>query len=628
MMKIEQERGAALIAVVALAAITAVIGVSISVAVLSGTSSSTSTRSNVQARAAADAGIDSLYSKIAAGNYICSASSTTVPVFTATVQYRDAGGSTLSCSGSTLTSGTPAAATITSTGTAANKSTTIGASNTKTIKADLSVTAPVTGGSLNNVLFSESGFTLSTNTDFEGSTDDANDANTYSNGTIICKTKSDVEGTLYSEGNISLEGSCETAGSAWAGGTVTFSSQAVAGGDVWAAGSGLLDVSTGHVAGSIIANGSITVGRNGANSAICPGTSVALNVCGTVASLGGTVTTSNGALIGGSVYAKSGVAVGGYGNSDVAVGADVLSITGNFTNGGGNGQGKVSGSVRVGGTITGGSSYIADISGSCKGTAASPFAACGSTLVIPAPRPAIALPATLGYPTTTVVNKPPRQQMPQINSGTSDISNWTSAGFTAVTYTAATASAAGYATSCDQALDYLSTTHTGNILLVIKGCSSPLTFSHSTITLGGNMAIMSSGGFTTNDTFTLKANGSTQYGFEFIVPADSSNVTWTPVSGTSPTQYSPTCSGTSGKISIQNTTVTNVAWFIYSPCSITFQNQLNGFQGQIYGGAVNYPNDSIIKLVKFTIPGIGSDGTASGSVLASATINSRYDVSG
>ncbi|TAL42150.1 MAG: hypothetical protein EPN91_09060 [Salinibacterium sp.] len=627
-MKTENERGAALVAVVALTAITAVIGVAISAAVLSGTASSTRTRSNVQARAAADAGIDSLYAKIAAGNYICSGSSTTVPVFTATVQYRDAGGSTLSCAGSTLTTGTPAAATITSTGTAANKSTQIGYSNTKVIKADLAVTAPVTGGSLNNVLFSESGFTLSTNTDFEGSTDNANDANTYSNGTIICKTKSDVEGTLYSEGNISLQGSCETAGSAWAGGTVTFSSQAISGGDVWAAGTGLLDVSTGHVAGSIIANGNITIGSNGANTAVCPGTSSVLNVCGTVASLGGTVTTTNGAKIGGSIYAKSGIAVGGYGNTDYAAGADVLSITGNFTNGAANGDGHVGGSVRVGGTIGGKKSDIANVAGSCQGTANANYVACGSTLTIPAPRPAIALPAALGYPNTTVVNKPPRQQMPRINSATSDLNTWGSSGWTVTTYTASTASAAGYATSCAQALNWLSTSHSGNNLIVIQGCSSPLTFNSASITIGGNVAIMNSGGFTTNSTFTLKSTGSTEYGFEFIVPADSSNVTWTPVAGTSPTQYSPTCSGTSGNISIQNTTITNVAWFIYTPCSINFQNVLNGFQGQIYGGSVNYPNDSTIKLVKFTIPGIGSDGTASGTVLASATINSRYDVAG
>src|SRR6185369_11451817 len=108
---------------------------------------------------------------------------------------------------------------------------------------------------------------------------------------------------------------------------------------------------------------------------------------------------------------------------------------------------------------------------------------------------------------TTVVNKPPRQQMPQINSATSDLNTWGSSGWTVTTYTASTASAAGYATSCAQALNWLSTPH------------------------GGDVAIMNSGGFTTNSTFQLNSSGSPNpdYGFEFIVPADSSNVTWTPV---------------------------------------------------------------------------------------------------
>ncbi|MHB1171410.1 MAG: hypothetical protein ACYCZY_02720 [Lacisediminihabitans sp.] len=114
----------------------------------------------------------------------------------------------------------------------------------------------------------------------------------------------------------------------------------------------------------------------------------------------------------------------------------------------------------------------------------------------------------------------------------------------------------------------------------------------------------------------------------FIVPADSSNVTWSPVAGTSPTQYSPSCSGSSGNIAIRNTTVINVAWFLYTPCALTFPNQLSGFKGQLYGGSVNYPNNSTIQLVKFTIPGISPSGTQTSESTGTAAIVARYDVTG
>ncbi|CAN5138771.1 hypothetical protein BH09ACT3_BH09ACT3_06740 [soil metagenome] len=626
-LKQNNDRGAALVAVVALVAITAVVGVSVTAAVLSANGISTTTRAGVQSRGSADAGIDAAYARLAAGSYVCSVTSSVDPVFTATLSYHDAGGSPLSCAGSVVT-GVPATVVIRSVGQSQSLSVQTGDEEVRTVVAEVDVTAAGNAsGDLENAVFSESGFTLTNNTQLIGTTSDANDANTYSNGTIICSTQVAVQGTMYAEGDISLQNSCTTAGTVWAGGKVTFSSQARSKGDVYAAGTGVLAVGSGHVDGSVIANGSITLDTNSGKLA-CPGTSVAWSICGSAVSLGGTVGTTNSANVAGSVYAKSGVSFAGF-NGEKASGADVLSISGNLSNGNNSNQaGKIAGTARVGGSIYNSASVVGDKANSCQGVASSDWKACGVALTIPAPRPAVSLPAALGYPVTTVVNPPPRQQMPQINSAASDIADWTTAGWTPVIFDATTAAAAGK-TSCQQAVDYVATSPVGKHLVVVRDCASPVYWNNATITLAGDVAMMSTSGFSTDNVLTVKSSTSAQHAFMFIVPADSSNVTWSPVPGITPTQYSPSCSGSSGKIAIQNTTVQNVAWFLYTPCALTFQNQLSGFKGQLYGGSVNYPNNSTIQLVKFSIPGISSDGTAADDVAAgTATIRARYDVTG
>ncbi|MHB1171412.1 MAG: hypothetical protein ACYCZY_02730 [Lacisediminihabitans sp.] len=442
----QQERGAALVSVVALVAVTVVVGAAVTASVLGANSISTSTRAAVQSRAAADAGIDVAFAQIAGGNYLCAtANSSSVPSYSATVVYKDAGGSPLACSGSQVI-GSPASAVIKSVGQASNGGTATSSFNSGTVMADVNITPGASSGTLNNAVFSESGFTLTNNTELIGTTSSANDANTYSNGTIICSTQVTDQGTMYAQGDISLQNSCTTARSVWAGGNVTFSSQAVANGDVYAAGTGLMDLNTGHVAGSVIANGSITMSNNGTNKT-CAGVSVPWSVCGSVVSLGGTVTASQGASIGGSTYAKGDVTVSNQ-NGATAIGGDVVSIDGNLANASNASQaGRVLGSVKVGGTIQGPSTMISDVEDSCQATASSTYKTCEDTLTFPAPRPAITLPSALGYPVTATVNKPPRQQMPQINSASSDIANWSGAGWTPVIFDSTTAAAAGK-TSC------------------------------------------------------------------------------------------------------------------------------------------------------------------------------------
>jgi hypothetical protein len=620
-----RSEGAALVTVLAVIAVTAIVGVSITASVISANGFSTSTRADVQSRAAADAGIDAAFASIYGGSFVCSATGTGDLGYDATVGYRDEAGTAIACSGS-VALGTPTSAVITSTGYSQDDATQGTRGNQHTVQATVTITpAEGSGGDLDKAVFSESGFTLTNNNQLVESSDDANDANVYSNGTIVCKTQVDVEGVLYAQGDVSLENSCTTYSDMWAGGNVSFSSQAVVNGDAYIAGTGTMNLSTGHVAGSVITNGAVTMSNNGGVLA-CPSSAAAKAVCGSVVALGGSVYAGNGASIGGSAYAKTTVTLDNF-NGASGVGRNVVAVGGNFVTNTNSQHGKVGGWVKSGGTITASTSAITDKANSCQKTAGGGYVACVGALSIPAPVPAIVLPEDLGYPTTAVVNKPPREQMPQINSAASDLAAWTADGWTVTKFTA---TVSGKST-CQQAKEFIATPRAGKNLVVVTNCAEPVTWDNTTLTLGGDLALMSSTGFETRNQFTVQSNNSTLRGFMFIVPADATYITRSAVTGTNPTQYKPTCTPQSntkiGQINNNNTTSINVAWLLYTPCYLGFQNQLNGFKGQLYGGSVNYPNNSTIQLVKFAVPGISSDGSDSndGSE-GSAAITSRTDV--
>jgi hypothetical protein len=626
--RLARDRGAALVTVVAVVAITAIAGAAITASVLSANGFTATTRAEVQSRSSADAGIDAAFASIYQATYVCSATSPSGgPAYSVVVTYKDASSLSLPCSGSTVL-GTPTSAVITSTGYSSNKATQGVRGNQHVARATVSITpAHTNSGTLNNAVFSESGFTLTNNNQLIESTDDANDANVYSNGTVICKTQVDVEGTLTSQGNVSLENTCKTWDDVWAGGSVTFSSQAEVTGNVYAAGTGTMDLSTGHVDGSIITNGSVTMSNSG-GVLPCPSSAVSKAVCGSVVALGGTIYAGNGASIGGSAYAKTGVTLNNF-NGVTGVGKNVVVANGNFSNDSNSQAGKVAGSVRAWGTIGGSPSSVLDLANSCQKTAGNGFVSCGSAPTIPAPNPTITLPSGLGYPTTGTVKAPAREQMPQINSATSDLASWQSDGWTITNFNAATAAAAN-TTSCQQAKDFVGTPRAGKQLIVVRDCATEITWDNTTLTLGGDVAMMSTSGFKTNNVFTVQSNTTETRGFLWIVPADSTGITWSAVSGVSPTQYQPACSmvGDKGDIRVNNTTLSNVAWLAYTPCDLVFNNQLNNFKGQLYGGAVNYPNNSTIQLVKFGIPGLTVAGSPSGSTPATATLTGRADVTG
>jgi hypothetical protein len=280
----------------------------------------------------------------------------------------------------------------------------------------------------------------------------------------------------------------------------------------------------------------------------------------------------------------------------------------------------VGGSVRVGTTVSGvTAATVGNASGSCQGGATVPFARCAAAPAIPAPNPALALPATLGYPATTVVNKPPREQLPQIASSSSALTAWT--GWALHKFSGATA--------CTDAMNYLNGSWSGAQLLVVSGCPGPLTWgNNANLTLKGDVAIMSTTGFNASQNITVGSADGASHQLEWIVPSDAPGIGWNAVAGTSPTQYTPVCNPAPGPgitTGGGNTTVNNgVRWFMYSPCSVTIGGSVTGFKGQIYGGTVTYPNNSALQMAQLSVPGAAYPNGQQPTTTTSAVVSSRY----
>jgi hypothetical protein len=216
------------------------------------------------------------------------------------------------------------------------------------------------------------------------------------------------------------------------------------------------------------------------------------------------------------------------------------------------------------------------------------------------------------------VNRPPREQLPQIASSATALTAWT--GWTKRIFSGATA--------CTDAMSFLAGPWSGPQLLVISGCSTPLTWaSNSTLALKGDLAIMSATGFNASQNITVGSADGASHQLEWIVPSDAPGITWNAVAGTSPTQYTPSCTTSAGGISTGggSTTVNDgVRWFLYSPCSVSIGGSVSGFKGQIYGGTVTYPNNSALQFSQMSVPGAAYPNGQQPTTTTSAVVSSRY----
>ena len=612
------DEGAALVMVVALVAVAAIVSLAVSSSYLSANGVTTLTRAGVQSEASAQAGIDYVLGELNVKNFLCTADKKNQdPAFTVAVSYKDAGGSALSCG--TVVSGTPATASILSTGYARNGGSTTAIANTQQMGATVTITLPSVGAVLDRALFTENDFTLTNNSTVNQSAGGASDGDVYTNGGLDCLTQNVIQGVIVARGAIDIANPCQVLESVWTGGDFTMASSANIGGDVYAVGSASLDA--GHVGGSVIANGSAST-TSGSGIA-CPAGGSA-NVCGSVYSLNGGVQLQNESVIAGNIYARNDITLGGNGTSPQG---NLVSLKGTLSMN----NSAVGGTSRVYGAISGNKIVS---SRTCSVTSkSSSYSVCSGALVLPLSSGAQASfapagSANLGTTTSTVlVAAPPRQAFPQIASSATAISqswgSWTKKVVPA-NDPLCSSSNSSFTTAFAPTL---AAQTSGSKLLVQFQCTSPVSLGNDTLSLKGDVAFMTPYGFNSQNNFTVKSSDSKPHSVYLIVPSDAPGVTWSAADSAYPGQLKPVCSP-SRDIAINTLTVENAnQMFLYSPCSVSIQNApASAFSGQIYAGSASYPAGIRITRALMAVPGVTIPGTTAPSGAPTITLNSRYDI--
>jgi predicted acyltransferase (DUF342 family) len=611
------ESGFALITVIGVMAVTVIIAMAITASTINAVSFTTSTRAEVQARATADAGVDTAWVAMSAGTFTCSASGTlTYGKFTTTTVYYDVAGQALSCGGGVV-SGAPTKAVVNSRGVAASSG--VGGSSsgdvrtvTSTYKIDIR-SVPVT---IDEALFSDGSIQLTNNSNF---VDPAGKANVYSNGDVSCAANAPrIQGSVFMQGNFTAPNQCQVSGTVWAAGEVSLSSQVSVTGDVYSAGgapggSASIDLGTAFVAGSVVANGDVSMNGTG-NAQYCPLNGYNAKVCGSIVSLTSTISIGNGAKVGGGLYAKGNIDLGST-NSERIVGGNVVSNAGGVSasNYGDSGY-RVGGFVAVAGTSQLPKARIGNPASSCANTS-------GFTKCSPA-NPAIpmsAIPPALNFPTNTRVVAPPRESLPRINM-------YPDAGLAAkwpgwiIEHVA-----------CATFKTRLTTGSTEKLLLIVDGCTSPIEWDNGSIILKGDVAVMSPAGFNTRNDMTVKSSVTgKKHNLFWIVPSDAKQAsganlaTWTAPLPADPSYTRPTCpSGAYGDININKMAITDTKSFFYTPCDLIMSNGITGFTGQLASGTSALPNNSTFTMEQMAVPGLTPGTGAATTITVSQT--ARFD---
>lgn len=607
----KNERGSAMVAVIGVMLVVAVLSVAVLSAATAGAAFSTSSRANTQAQAAADAGVDVMYASMADGVYPCSIDSTSLPTnvasrvpasssdlrYTAVATYKN-GSTTLTCASSLV--GTPTSATVTSTGTAANSGVGASAYNTRKVVATLDIVAASTATatkSLTKTIYSNGQLNLINGTSVAESASGELDGDVYSASGVSCSDAgATIAGSVTAQGDASLTNRCKVSGTVWASGVVTADGADI-GGDVYSAGTGAVSLINGaHVDGSIVADGAVSLAGT-ATACDAGGTA---NVCGSVLALGGGLTQYSSSSIAGSGYANGPIYL--QDPNRVMIGVNAVTKSGNLTITNPGFAGVIKGYAKVQGTVSPANSTtsVTNASGSCQYGSTAPFAKCSAAVTAyPTLVPADTFPTGVS---TAGVAAPATETMPTIGNAASDTAKWTSASpaWTLVTQT-----------SCAAAKTYIdgmtaTSVGTKKILVNVTNCTTPLTWESTQFTVYNDFAVINPGGFRFyNGTNGVKSSSTTKREVSLIVPT-----------------------GSTGTISTDNTTFTNVYTLLYSPETISMQNALNGFSGQIYAKNVTGPTSaSTIVTHAMTVPG-ASGSTSSTSIPASATVTSRLDVTG
>jgi hypothetical protein len=613
--KRSDESGSALVMVIAAVAVAAIIAVTITTSATQSLGFSTASRASTQARAAADAGVNYWLAQLKSGTYPCSQASpaATGVTYTSTIVYKSGTGAALACPAAGTVTGSPASATVLVTGAASSKGAAGNTSgNSAAVRAEISITpavAAVASVTLTRAVFAEGSLRIYNGSNIRESESGVQDADVYSSGNVVCDNGTiTVQGSVWAQGDITPTNQCNVTGDMWAGGNVTTQGGQV-GGNLYVAGTGSLlwQNSGSSVNGSIISNGSVTL-NTGTGGVSCP--TQTATVCGSVVALGGGVSLNNGSTVGGSVLAKGEISLQNGNAKQVFYNA--VSTNGSVTYQNGT-RPQVGGYIKAHGTI-GQSGMASDTANSCALSPSSGYTTCASSPTFPSLLPATSIPTEVGWPSTATVNRPPIQSLPTAGMSASDISLWTSAGYSHVTK------------GCNDARKYLNDRSYGTTrtLLVVTGCSDPLKWNDvpfpsdaslysssdqkKTLTVSADLAIINPSGFQFGDnTNSITSLNGTKHEVAFIVPT-----------------------GSTGNIRTNGTSISNMYTFFYTPNTVTMQNAITGFYGQIYAGTVDGPSSaSTITMHTMNVPGLRnpSGAAATPATPATASIMSRYLVS-
>lgn len=597
----DRERGTALITIIGVMSVLLIIALTVASTTLSSATVATNSRAATEARAAADAGIDAVQAQMLGGAFVCALSRSTDPKFDVTVSY-SAGGSPLACTGSAL-GGTPDAASVVSTGYAAERGIS-DADSTWSEGATMKLIVTPGGVTLDQAVFNEGSLSLTNNTTINGSNAGVLNGNVYSNGNVDCKTQNIISGTIYALNGITLDNNCKALGTVWAQGDLNF---AVSGvhlyGDAYA--TGKITMGTGHVDGSVIANGDVSLADN-SSGVTCASPAVVANVCGNVYSLNGNVAMGqNGSLVLGSVYARYNVSLGNISNNKPSPMGDIISLQGNLVGNSNANQVQPGGNAYIAGTITGFpsgkappttagktcSGYAGTVAGSQTGTTG--YTKCtDAQLVLPLPTAASpsltppkgftvpgglftpASPTNLGIRSATTatvaVNPPARQGMPliidpvnpslvagiiapaDVASAQSAWASWYKPSQSSITswmssYAGGTSCTFSDSTKWTSFMTALKTASAGASKILVdfsSACPAGVSWSvGTTVSMWSDLTLMSKSGFKSQNGFTVGSSDSAKHSFLMIVPSDQpiTNVLWTHVAAPYQTQLTPTC---------------------------------------------------------------------------------------
>jgi hypothetical protein len=138
---------------------------------------------------------------------------------------------------------------------------------------------------------------------------------------------------------------------------------------------------------------------------------------------------------------------------------------------------------------------------------------------------------------------------------------------------------------------------------IMNGYSSPtvarispacaLAFSNNdVVNVKSDMAIITDGSISSTNQVNFQSADGNKYTLFLIVPTSAT---------------SGGCSGGTHDISFSNqTNFTNLRVFVYTPCTVTYNNNNDGLGGQIIGGSVNISNLYTLSFLPIDVPG-GTD---------------------